>query len=148
VFTEDELAKLVGQELPAGTYRIDPVESLMLTSVVHGEPTQTPHPIYAFVAAQTGIGISVGELLASFGTVPEDGPMLGECELTTSVPFVAGIDYTVTGSVTSAIRKRGRVLGTFDLVTIELQVHDPASTVISTCRETFVLPRREDPDHD
>jgi hypothetical protein len=140
----DSLAALTGRQLPEGTYRIDPVVATMLSSAVLATPTDTPHPIFAFVAAQNGIGITVGDLLAMFGTKPEDGPLLGECELVMHQPFQAGVTYQVTGRIDNVTRKHGRALGAFDLVTFTLDVRDCAGEPVSTCSETFVLPRRED----
>lgn len=144
---EAELAALVGTELPSGRYLIDPVVSRMLDAAVLAPtpPGQSPapHPIWCFVAAQTGIGLDVEGLLRLFGSSGTDGPMLGECDLEMLEPFEAGVEYAVTGRVTRAARKKGRALGVFDLVTVEYQVRGPDTERVARCRETFVLPRRE-----
>lgn len=144
---EAELAALVGTELPPGRYRIDPVVSRMLDAAVLAPtppgPTPEPHPIWSFVVAQTGIGLDVEGLLRLFGSSGVDGPMLGECDLEMPEPFEAGVEYAVTGRVTGAVRKKGRALGVFDLVTVEYEVRGPDTALVARCRETFVLPRRE-----
>ncbi|MCF1592576.1 hypothetical protein [Streptomyces muensis] len=144
---EAELIALVGTELPPGRHRIDPVVSRMLDSAVRAPtppgPAPEPHPIWSFVVAQTGIGLDVGGLLGLFGSSGADGPMLGECDLDMLRPFETGVEYAVTGRVTRAVRKKGRALGVFDLVTVEYEVHAPDSLLVARCRETFVLPRRE-----
>ncbi|MFF4357599.1 hypothetical protein [Streptomyces sp. NPDC001604] len=144
---EAELVALVGTELPPGRYRIDPVVSRMLDAAVLAPtppgPSPEPHPIWSFVAAQTGIGLGVEGLLGLFGSSGADGPMLGECDLDMLEPFEAGVEYAVTARVTGAARKKGRALGVFDLVTVEYEVRGADGGVVARCRETFVLPRRE-----
>ncbi|WP_432197495.1 hypothetical protein [Streptomyces sp. bgisy027] len=144
---EAELAALVGTELPPGRYRIDPVVSRMLDAAVLAPASSgsspEPHPIWSFVAAQTGIGLDVEGLLGLFGSSGADGPMLGECDLDMLKPFEAGMEYAVTGRVTGAARKKGRALGVFDLVTVEYEVRGTDGELVARCRETFVLPRRE-----
>jgi hypothetical protein len=137
----DELTALIGRKLPEGGYRIEPGESAMLRHAVYAEPDPQPHPIYAFVAGQGGLGISVDELLELFGTTAAEGPLLGECRLELPGDLEVGQAYRVTGEILDARRKHGRQLGTFDVITFQVELADLGGSVVARCRETFVVPR-------
>src|ERR1700722_10348326 len=137
----DELAGLIGRELPGGSYRIEPGESAMLAHALYAAPGPRPHPIYAFIGGQGGLGVSVDELLKIFGTSAADGPLLGECRLELPGELAVGQAYQVTGTILDATRKTGRQLGTFDLITFQVELADSRGDVVARCRETFVVPR-------
>jgi hypothetical protein len=136
-----ELDGLIGRELPAGTYRIDENTSIMLRHAVYAGPDSRPHPIYAFIGGQGGLGISVAQLLEIFGTSAAEGPLLGECRLEFPGDLEAGCTYQVTGRILDAKRKSGRLLGIFDLITFQADLTDAGGKVVASCRETFVVPR-------
>jgi hypothetical protein len=99
--------------------------------------TETPHPVLAFVGAQRGLGVSVAELFALFGTAMAEGPLLTDCELDLSGEPRVGVEYAVSGEVLAAERKTGRQLGAFDLVTARFslavaETGEPVATVTNT----------------
>lgn len=138
-----ELEQLPGTVLPSGHYRIEPYENRLMHNVVGVEPADEPHPIYGFIIAQCGLGISVAELLELIGSRAEDGPMLGECTIDFHRPLATGTEYSVHGTVTSAERKVGRSLGTFDVVTVEQHVSSGTGQPVVTTTSTFLLPRKD-----
>lgn len=138
-----KLKQLPETAIPGGHYRIEPYENWLLHDAVGAEPHDEPHPIYGFIVAQSGLGISVAELLELLGSHAEDGPMLGECTIDYHRPLVTGAEYSVRGAVTSAERKTGRTLGTFDVVTVQQHVSSDAGQPVVTTTSTFLLPRKE-----
>lgn len=133
---------LVGAPIPGGTWTLAEYENWLGHDALYSEPAQAPHPLMAFVAAQRGLGVSVAELFRSWGTEMDDGPMLTESTLEFPGEFRAGVEYQVTGTVESVIRKSGRTMGEFDLLIARLELAGPDGVAVAVVRNTYALPRR------
>jgi hypothetical protein len=139
------LQHLVGQPLPGGSYTLAGFENWLGHDALYSTPEDAPHPIMAFVAAQRGLGVTVAELFRMWGTEMSDGPMLTESTLEFPGEFRVDVRYDVRGAVTSVVRKSGRTLGAFDLLTSRFEVVEPdAGTVVAVVTNVYALPRREE----
>ncbi|GLZ45381.1 hypothetical protein Acsp06_15660 [Actinomycetospora sp. NBRC 106375] len=134
----DELA---GRRLPGGTSRVEGYESLLMHDAVRSPRAPAPHPIWAFLAPQRGMGPSLGELFASFGCPLEAGPLLGRFGARFAGPLVLDAEHEVHGGITTVRRRHGRVLGTFDDVEMVLDLQRDGVPVL-TATYGFLLPRR------
>jgi len=136
---------LPGTVLSEGTFTITPQEASDLERALEASPSMDggAHPIWAYIATQRGIGVSVAELCALADFDVRDGPMLGSVEIEYDQPLQAGVPYRVTGEVVDLERKVGRRAGTFDLLTYRLAMSAPGDVAVASCTNTFVLPRRE-----
>lgn len=137
------LAGLVGQPLPGGRYTLAGYESWLGHDALYSEPEERPHPVMAFVAAQRGLGVTVAELFRLWGTEMSDGPMLTESVLEFPGEFRADVEYEVRGTVLSVVRKTGRTLGVFDLLTARFELAEPGAGPVAIVTNTYALPRRE-----
>jgi hypothetical protein len=138
-------SELVGRQLPVGEFRFEAYESWLLHDALYSDPGhERAHPVLAFVAAQRGLGISVAELFRIFGTEMAEGPMLTESIIENSVDLLPGVRYRVSGEVVSVVRKSGRTLGVFDLLTARFEVaaadSGPPDAIVTN---VYALPRRE-----
>jgi hypothetical protein len=139
------LQHLVDQPLPGGRYTLAGFENWLGHDALYSTPEDTPHPIMAFVAAQRGIGVSVAELFRMWGTEMSDGPMLTESTLEFPGEFRVDVQYDVRGVVTSVVRKSGRTLGAFDLLTARFEVVEPGEgAVVAVVTNVYALPRRDE----
>lgn len=143
--TEDELAALVGYEMPGGHALAEPYLDWLVRDAV-GAPQRAPgdlavHPAVAFGMAQGGVGLELEEVFALFGASSADGPMLGEWALRLHRPLRAGVRYAVTARVERTRRSRGRS-GVFDLVTPLIELAPEGGPVEVEVRPTYVFPRR------
>lgn len=138
------LEHLAGTELPQGTFTITPEEDARVLEVVGGEPLGggIAHPLWAYIAPQRGIGISVEGIcqLADFDV--NDGPMLGSSELELHGQLRTDVEYTVTGSVLAIDRKQGSI-GTFDVLAFREDLLDPSGELVAVSTSTYILPRKE-----
>ena len=139
----ESAAALAGTELPGGSFVIAAEENSRLCSILQCEPAAggLAHPLYAYIATQRAMGITVDALFAMFGLSMDAGPMLARTLLEYQRPLRVGVRYAVSGRVTNVDRKAGRRLGTFDLVTVALELLEDGVTA-GTATNTFVLPRR------
>jgi hypothetical protein len=134
---------IAGTELPAGSFTITAADQEELAAALGTGASPDPHPIWAYIATQRGIGIGVAELCALADFDVDDGPMLGSVELTYSAPIALGVEYTVTGEVVGIERKHGRTAGTFDVLTFRERLLAPDGVEVASTTNTFILPRRD-----
>jgi hypothetical protein len=142
--TTHPLGHLVGKPLPAGRYRVADYESWLAHDALYSDPADPePHPVMAFIAAQRGLGVTVAELFRLWATEMADGPMLTESTLEFPGEFRAEVEYLVSGTVVAVVRKTGRTLGAFDLLTARFEVAEPAREPVAVITNVYALPRRE-----
>lgn len=89
--TEDGLRALVGNELPGGTYTVEPwwvrlVNDCALTPADDGAAS----PVFAFLVATAAMGVTWAQLLQMCGASERDGPMAGESDTTVRRPLRSG----------------------------------------------------------
>ena len=138
------LQALPGTALTSGVISIPATEATMLADALGtAGPSDELHPIYAYLATQRGIGMTVGEIcaLADFDIV--DGPMLGGAQFDYAAPMHADTAYRVEGTILDIARKQGRTAGVFDLLDFEERLVDDEGRIVASARLSFVLPRKE-----
>lgn len=141
----EHLRDLPGTPLTAGSISIPASEAAMLTEVLGtSTPEDELHPVYAYLATQRGIGMSVREVCALADFDVDDGPMLGGVEFGYEGPMRAETEYRVEGTILGISRKRGRTAGVFDLLDFEERLIDEGGEVVASARLSFVLPRKQD----
>ncbi|MEJ2865294.1 MaoC family dehydratase [Actinomycetospora flava] len=131
---------LAGRRLPGGTCRVEGYESLLMHDAVRAPRSEDPHPIWAFLAPQRGMGYSLGALFESFGCPLDAGPLLGRFGARLAGPLALDVEHEVRGGVTTVRRRRGRVLGVVDEVEMVLDLLRDGGPVL-TATYGFLLPR-------
>ncbi len=141
----DALSELIGYELPVGQYCITASDHKRTVGAIHQEnyAFDVAHPIYAHLAPHCGMGFKIDEFF-DFVDFPMDGGALyGEGDLTFHKQMQVGVTYVVRGRVASVERKQGSRTGTFDLITLHLELFDSNNELVVTSLETYVFPRSE-----
>jgi hypothetical protein len=118
--------------LPGATFTIPEGAPERLDAIVGGDAG----PLWAFMVATSGLGVTIEELFALFDCTMDDGPMLGEWAAEYIAEFEAGREYRVRAELVDQRSKDGRS-GRFDLVRMRAVIEDTA-----TCQFTYVVPRR------
>jgi len=104
----------------------------------------TAHPIFALIATQRGMGLSVEELLATCKFHVDDGPMMAGCDVEILTPMRVDETYSVRGEIVSLARKASRKLGAMDILTHELRLHDAHGAIVVRTTNLWVLPRKNE----
>jgi acyl dehydratase len=138
-------ADLVGWRLPGGTCRVEGWESLLLHDAVRSPRSPRPHPIWAFLAPQRGMGLTLAALFEALDCPLDSGPLLGTFGARCVGPLALDVEYEVSGGVTSVRRRTGRVLGTVDEVEVVLDMRRADGAPVLTATYGFLLPRRGGP---
>ena len=122
---------------------ITPDENRLVFELLGGNGPQSTeaHPLWAFIATQRGIGLSVAELCALADFDVADGPMMAAWRVAFNGQLQTEVRYRVTGEVTSLVRKRGKS-GDFDLMTFVERLIGEDSFVVAETTSTFVFPRK------
>jgi hypothetical protein len=119
--------------IPGGTFTIPEGGPERLDAIVGGDSG----PLWAFMVATGGLGVSIQELFALLDCPMDAGPMLGEWAVEYhGDDFEAGRVYTVTAEFLDVREKEGRS-GRFDLARMRAEIAGAA-----TVDFTYVLPRR------
>lgn len=136
--------QLPGTPLPEGTFTITSDDEQRVLEVVGGEPSSVgeAHPLWAYIAPQRGIGISVSDICALAEFDVNDGPMLGSSHLEYYAPIQLDVRYRVTGQVLSIERKQGSI-GSFDVLEFREELESPDGERVAASTSTYILPRRE-----
>jgi acyl dehydratase len=134
--------RLVGFAVPGARGRVEGYENTLLQDAVHAPRGPDPHPIWAFLAPQRGMGLTLAELFDALGCPMSAGPVLGSFGARWHRDLACDAEFAVTGGVTSVRRRQGRVLGVFDEVTLVLELTDLERVPVLTATYGFLLPRR------
>jgi len=138
-----EFDHLDGHPLPEGEFTVTAEEDRRLREAIGaGADGGGAHPVWAYIATQRGIGISVGGLCELADYDIHDGPMLGSSELEYAGDVRIGVPYRVRGEIVGVVRKQGRKAGTFDVLTYRERLVGPGDELVATATNTFILPRR------
>lgn len=141
----EEVRDLVGTTFPGGTVTVEQYQHWLTCDVVESPlpPDDVAHPLYVYLSAMAGMGVTIDELFALCHASAADGPMFGESETRIRRPLHVGATYTVRGGIVEVQRKEGKRAGVFDIVAFELELLDTDGSVAAVCRNSFVFPRRQ-----
>jgi acyl dehydratase len=139
------MRNVAGTQLPGGSVTITAADNAAVCDVLRTSPAPdgTAHPVFAFVAMQGAMGVSVDELLGLAGAVAADGPMVGSYELEQTAPLRIGEEYVVGGEIVGLERKVGRKTGPFDVLTFRLTLGVQGGDPFATSMSAWILPRRD-----
>jgi hypothetical protein len=139
-----DYSHLVGHRFPGGSVTIPGWLDWLWRDAVLADPRgEGVHPGLAYLAAVWGSGVTFQDIFDLAEATAESGPMFGEQTLTFAEALRTDVEYAVEGEITEVMRKHGRRAGTFDLLTFELRLRDPAGGVVATNVNTFIFPRAE-----
>jgi acyl dehydratase len=136
--------------IPDGTYELTEDRHAALLRHVHAPDLFTTkdggeaHPIFAHIATNRGMGWDFPVLLEHLGSSPADGVVFGGGTFRFTRLLTIGERYTIRARMHDVARKQGRRIGTFDAVTLALDVVAPDGSTPVRTTETYVVPRRSD----
>jgi acyl dehydratase len=140
MFTESDLAALVGHRFPGGRYRVEHWENWLLTDCTGRDPMPDGlvHPIILFHAPILGAGTSIGELFRLGGVDGSGGSVgLDGYDWRYHEPLREAVTYDVVGGITSAERHVAPSGAIDDVVAFSIALsHDdrPIATITNTWR--------------
>lgn len=134
----------VGYQLPGGQYRVLAHERWLANDAMCAPQTDDDllHPMFLYFAAIRGMGCTLAEFFALFDATADDGPMLGETEISQTDPMRVDEQYDVRGHVSAVQRKTSKRVGSMDLVTAHFDIVGPDGKLCGSVSSVFVFPRK------
>lgn len=99
------------------------------------------HPVYYYVAAQAGMGLTVAELCRACGFDAGEGLVLASSKVAFARPLRVGEPYRVDGRVLGLERRPSRRFGRLDLLEYEIRLRAPDGAAVLTTVNVWALPR-------
>ena len=146
MMSRQELEELAGHTFPDGSFNLDGARNTAFVGAIHGDeagislPLDVAHPMFAHLATHCGMGVTLEEFFRMVGAEMDSGVLFGEGTLTFGTSLRVDTTYRVTGGISRVERKEGRRTGTFDAITVFLELFDGAARVCSS-EETYIFPR-------
>jgi hypothetical protein len=140
-----EMQALVGFEFPGGQVDIEKWENFLVHDVTGLEPPQHgyAHPVYAFNAPLSGMGLSYQELFDICHAESAEAIRAGGYDFQYHQPLREGVTYRTRGSILSVDRKRGKRAGLFDLVRFRLELLDSNDDLVLSATNEWIFLRSE-----
>lgn len=128
--------------LPGGTYTIRADRDAVVARITGASDAGSPHPIFASVATLAATGLPIADLCRRCNKSIDDGPMLGECEITFLGPLRFDVAYQVERHIESMTRKTSRRLGAMDLLRFTASMRAPDGDIAARVAYTWIFPIR------
>ncbi len=141
----DYRRSLVGVRLPEGRFTVEESLHRMFCEAVFasGWESEYAHPLFLYLAAHCGKGMSLSAFFKLLGTELEAGVTFGEGALEFHQAVRIGAEYRVHTTIADVVTKVGRRRGAFDVVTCDSDVLDLEGQLVGTSREAYIVPAAE-----
>ena len=142
-----ETSQLINQRFPGGTYTLPRYEAWLWADAATARMiSDAAHPGIAYMIGLHGGGASIQQIMDMLGTSADAGVQFGEVRFEFGDLIRADTTYHVDGEVLDVVRKHGRRMGAFDLVTFVHRLRaQPDGDPVATVTHTWVVPRPEAP---
>ena len=135
---------------PGGTFFIDShINNLINTStgmlVDNGSLTNFvyAHPIFLFNSTLRGSGASIQDIFDLLDYDVNNGPMLGQCNMSFRSRLLLDKEYKVDGKIVSLIEKESKKLGRIKVLDFTLVLIDEFESKVASVDYIWILPLKE-----
>lgn len=126
--SEEEMQALVGHRLPEGSVAIEHWEAVLTAETTASPPLADgiAHPVCLFHVPLNGVGMRIADFFVLFKADSDEAVRAGEFRWSFKRALRENVPYRASGEVVSVERKESSKLGTMDLVTFRIDLHDQA----------------------
>lgn len=137
--------RLVGRPIHGGEVTVPPHERVIGHRALGFAAADDAilHPAWVTLLGLRGMDLSFEELFALAEATAEAGIYFGEAGIELNQDLEAGKTYKVDGRITDIVRRRGRTIGTFDVLTFELYLRSSDGTCLATANNSFIFARKD-----
>lgn len=136
---EEDITRLAGHRFPGGFYTVAHWENFLLTECTGAQllPDGQVHPVALFHIPIIGAGTSIAEMFA-LGQAESDLSILIESyDWETLLPLREETRYRVTGSITSAERRKNDEGKLYDRIQFCFELHTPEDALAARTTITW-----------
>ena len=134
-------------EFPGGTFFIDRNTNFLInksTGVLISEKDFnnfiSAHPIFLFTSTLRGSGASIKDIFELLDYDVNNGPMLGQCNMSFNSPIQLEQEYKIDGKIISLKEKNSKKLGKIKILDFILTLFDNSQSEIASVNYVWILP--------
>ena len=101
------------------------------------------HPIFLFTSTLRGSGASIQDIFDLLDYDVNNGPMLGQCNMSFDSPIRIGQKYKVDGKIISLNEKDSKKLGKIKILDFILSLFDESQSQIASVNYVWILPVKD-----
>ena len=137
-------------QFPGGTFFIDKSTNFLInksTGVLVNERDLNKfinaHPIFLFTSTLRGSGASIQDIFDLLDYDVNNGPMLGQCNMSFDSPIRIGQKYKIDGKIISLNEKDSKKLGKIKILDFILSLFDESQSQIASVNYVWILPVKD-----
>ena len=134
-------------DFPGGNFYIDKKANLLVKKStgekfdkVNFNNIVLAHPIYFMIITLRVSGASIQDIFDLLNYDTENGPMLGQCNMSLNYQLKVDYKYSVRGKINSLIEKNSQKLGKIKILDFSLSLYDDLSLKIGDVNYVWILP--------
>ena len=139
-----------GLSFPGGVFFIDSDTNLSIyksTGVLVNNKNLSnfinAHPIFLFTSTLRGSGASIQDIFNLLDYDVNNGPMLGQCNMSFKSPLKVDQEYKIDGKIISLKEKISKKLGRIKILDFTLSMFDSSYSQIASINYVWILPEKE-----
>ena len=101
------------------------------------------HPIFLFTSTLRGSGASIQDIFNLLNYDVNNGPMLGQCNMSFKSPLQLEKEYKIDGKINSLKQKISKKLGRIKILDFTLSMLDNPNSPIASVNYIWILPEKE-----
>ena len=137
-------------QFPGGTFFIDKSTNFLInksTGVLVNERDLNKfinaHPIFLFTSTLRGSGASIQDIFDLLDYDVNNGPMLGQCNMSFDSPIRIGQKYKIDGKIISLNEKDSKKLGKIKILDFILSLFNESQSQIASVNYVWILPVKD-----
>ena len=141
---ESDIIGPAGHRFPGGHYTVAHWENFLLTECTGAQllPNGIVHPVALFHIPIIGAGTSIAEMFALGQAESDLSIMIESYDWETFTPLREDIQYSISGSITSAQRCQNDQGKTYDRIQFCFEVRTPEDTLVARTTITWHYTRK------
>ena len=139
-----------GLSFPGGTFFIDTNTNLLIyksTGMIVNKKNLNnfihAHPIFLFTSTLRGSGASIQDIFDLLDYDVNNGPMLGQCNMSFTSPLQIDREYKIDGKIISLKEKISKKLGRIKILDFTLSMFDNPNSQVASVDYVWILPEKE-----
>jgi hypothetical protein len=101
------------------------------------------HPIFLFTSTLRGSGASIQDIFNLLDYDVNNGPMLGQCNMSFTSPLQIDREYKIDGKIISLKEKISKKLGRIKILDFTLSMFDNPNSQVASINYIWILPEKE-----
>jgi len=134
-------ARLRGMRLPGDYFSVIPEEAALVAKL-SGWTSDEPSPIFSYIAALRGLGITLEQMCNLCDFELGQGPVVGECRIQFFNAIQVSIRYRTDVVIHGIERRPSAAYGIVDRLRFSVALTEHSGSLVASVELIWLLPRR------